>query len=148
MIFNGTNIIIYDNDIAIGHSTNASLQMGMDIAECSNKNSGGWYEGIAGKRTAKLRLEGLVDYSDQFNFEELCNLLITKKYTKFVFKGASMFYFGGGYVTDVEQVAEAENAVSYGVDMVIDGRVYFEPRLPWNLVFTNWENVNIAWQNV
>lgn len=148
MIFNGTNIIIYDNDIAIGHSTNASLQMSMDVAECSNKNSGGWYEGIPGKRTAKLRLEGLVDYSDQFNFEELCNLLITKKYTKFVFQGASMFYFGGGYVTDVEQVAEAENAVSYGVDMVIDGRVYFEPRLPWNLVFTNWENVNIAWQNV
>jgi len=148
MIFNGTNIIVYDNDIAIGHSTNASLQMSMDVAECSNKNSGGWYEGIAGKRTAKIRLEGLVDYSDQFNYKELVNLLITKKYTKFVFQGASMFYFGGGYVTDVEQVAEAEKTVSYGVDMVIDGRVYFEPRLPWNLVFTNWENVNINWQNV
>jgi hypothetical protein len=31
---------------------------------------------------------------------------------------------------------------------VIDGRVYWEPRLPWNLVFTNWENININWENV
>ena len=59
-----------------------------------------------------------------------------------------MFYFGGGYVTAVEEIAETESLVRYSLDIVIDGRVYWEPRLPWNLVFSNWENININWENV
>ena len=48
----------------------------------------------------------------------------------------------------VEEIAETETAVRYSLDIMIDGRIYWEPRLPWNLVFTNWENININWENV
>lgn len=147
-LVNGTNIIVYDEDIALGHTVNCTLSFKMDVPETTSKSSGGWFECIAGKRGATMKIDGLVDYSDQMNYNQFVDRLITRKYTKWVFQGASMFYFGGGYITAVEEIVERENSVKYSLDIMIDGRVYFEPRLPWNLVFTNWENINIEWQNV
>ena len=147
-LYNGTNVVVYNNDIALGHSTNAVLSMNLDLPASTNKNSGGWAECIAGKRSVTMKVEGLVDYSDAMNYEQFVDLLITRTYTKWVFQTANMFYFGGGYVTAVEEIAETETVVRYSLDIVMDGRVYWEPRLPWNLVFSNWENININWENV
>jgi predicted secreted protein len=147
-LINGTNILVYEGDVALGHSVNATLSMAMDVPDATTKTSGGWFECIGGKRSAKIKVEGLVDYSDQLNYNQLVDRLILKKETQWVFKGASMFYFGAGKVVSVEEVSESEKSVSYAVDIEISGRVYFEPRLPWNLVFQNWENININWENV
>ena len=147
-LINGTNILVYDGDVALGHSVNATLSLNVDVSSTTNKNSGGWYECLGGKRVATIRVEGLVDYSDQLNYRQLVDYIITRKQSKWVFKGSSMFYFGAGQIVSVEEVAGDETSVSFSVEIQINGRVYFEPRLPWNLVFSNWENININWENV
>lgn len=147
-LVNGSNLLIYDGDVALGHTTSATLGLTMDTPASTNKDSGGWFEAIAGKRTANIKAEGLIDYSDALNFAQMCDYLITKKKFQVVFKSASMFYFGEGLVTQVEEVSETEKAVSYSCSIAINGRLYFEPRLPWNLVFQNWENIYTEWQNV
>jgi hypothetical protein len=48
----------------------------------------------------------------------------------------------------VEQVSQMENVSTYSVDFIISGRIYTDTRLIWNQVFTNWENLNIQWQNL
>ena len=147
-LYNGSNVIVYNGDIALGHSTNAVLSMNLDLPSATNKNSGGWAECIAGKRSVTMKVEGLVDYSDQMNYDQFVNLLITKKYTKWVFQTAGMFYYGLGYINNVEQVSQMENVSTYSVDFTISGRIYTDTRLIWNQVFTNWENLNIQWQNL
>lgn len=148
MVVNGTNVLIYENDTALGHSTSAVLSLTLDTPSATTKTSGGWFEVIPGKRTATMKADGLVDYSDAFNWDQIMDRIITTKDFKWVFQAPSMFYFGEGRIIGAEEVSENQNAVSYSMDILIDGRVYFEPRLPWNLVFSNWENINIEWQNV
>jgi hypothetical protein len=82
------------------------------------------------------------------NYNQFVQRIITRKYAKFVFQDATQFFFGGGYLNSVEQIADQETGAKYSVEIIISGPLYFEPRLPWNLVFTNWENVNINWENV
>ena len=73
-LYNGSNVVIYNNDIALGHSTNAVLSMNLDLPITTNKNSGGWAECLAGKRSVTRTVEDLEDYSDQMNNHEFVNL--------------------------------------------------------------------------
>ena len=148
MIISGNNLVVYDNDIALGHTTSCAISFTMDTPDATSKYSQGWKEVIAGKRDASIRAEGCVDYSQQFGFEDWVTQIITHKYTKWVFQDATSFYMGGGYIKDVEQVSDFETATKFSLDIVIVGQIYVEPRLPWNLVFANWENININWENV
>jgi predicted secreted protein len=147
-VYNGSNIVIYEGDVALGHTTTATMNLTVDLPDATTKDSGGWVEILAGKRTCKITCEGLIDYSDQMNYNQFVQRIITRKYAKFVFQDATQFFFGGGYINSVEQIADQEAGAKYSVEMIITGPLYFEPRLPWNLVFTNWENVNINWENV
>lgn len=147
-LVNGTNVVLYEGDIALGHSKNATMSLQMDMAEFTNKDSQGWKEVLAGKRSCSFKADGLVDYSDQVNFKQFVDRIITRSQVQWVFQSAGMFYYGLGYITDCEQVSEMENVSSYSVDFKISGRIYTDTRLIWNQVFTNWENLNIKWQNL
>jgi len=147
-VISGNHLVVYDNDMALGHSTSCAISFNMNVAEATSKASEGWKEVLAGTRQATIKVEALVDYSQTQNYNEWVTQIITRKYTKWVFKDATSFYLGGGYVLSCEQVADFEDVDKYSIEIQIDGRVYVEPRLPWNLVFTNWENVNINWENV
>lgn len=147
-LVNGTNVVLYEGDVALGHSKSATMSLQMDMAEFTNKDSQGWKEVLAGKRTASFSAEGLVDYSDQVNFEDFVERIITRKEVQWVFQTEGMFYYGLGYINNVEQVSQMENLSTYSVDFKVSGRIYTDARLIWNQVFTNWENLNIQWQNV
>lgn len=147
-IINGTNLIIYEVDTPLGHTTNAVFNLSMDIVETTTKDSGGWFEAIGGKRTAKLTAEGLVDYSDQCGFNQWVDRLITKTSTMYVFKSATKFYFGTGQIVAVEEVSKQESANTCSVEIDIIGKVYWENYLPWELIFDKWENINQEWENV
>ena len=147
-IINGTNLIIYEIDTPMGHTTTGVLNLTMDLSDATTKDSGGWYEAIAGKSTAKLSAEGLVDYADQFGYEQWVDRMITKTKTMYVFKSSTRFYFGEGQIVAVEETADMEGGVKCSVEIDILGRVYWEDYLPWNLIFENWENINQVWENV
>lgn len=147
-LVNGTNVVLYEGDVALGHSKNATMSLQMDMAEFTNKDSQGWKEVLAGKRSASFSAEGLVDYSDQVNFNDFAERIIMRSEVQWVFQTAGMFYYGLGYITDVEQISETETVSTYSVNFRISGRIYTDTRLIWNQVFTNWENLNIQWQNL
>ena len=147
-LVNGTNVVLYEDDIALGHSKSATMSLQMDLAEFTNKDSNGWKEVLAGKRSATFSADGLIDYSDQMNFEQYVERIITRAEVKWVFQTEGMYYYGLGYITDVEQVSQMENVSTYSVNFKILGRIYTDTRLIWNQVFTNWENLNIQWQNL
>jgi len=103
---------------------------------------------LAGKRSASFTADGLIDYSDSVNYNQFVERIITRAQVQWVFQTAGMFYYGLGYIQNVEQVSQMENVSTYSVDFKISGRIYTDARLIWNQVFTNWENLNIQWQNV
>jgi predicted secreted protein len=147
-LVNGTNVVLYEGDVALGHSKSATMSLQMDMAEFTNKDSQGWKEVLAGKRSATFSADGLIDYSDQVNFNDFADRIITRSEVQWVFQTAGMFYYGLGYITDVEQISETETVSTYSVNFRISGRIYTDTRLIWNQVFTNWENLNIQWQNL
>ena len=69
-LVNGTNVVLYEGDVALGHSKSATMSLQMDMAEFTNKDSNGWKEVLAGKRSASFSAEGLIDYSDQVNYNQ------------------------------------------------------------------------------
>jgi predicted secreted protein len=147
-LVNGTNVVLYEGDVALGHSKSATMSLQMDMAEFTNKDSQGWKEVLAGKRSASFTADGLIDYSDAMNYNQFVDRIITRAQVQWVFQTAGMFYYGLGYIQNVEQVSQMENVSTYSVDFKISGHIYTDTRLIWNQVFTNWENLNIQWQNV
>ena len=93
-LVNGTNVVLYEGDVALGHSKSATMSLQMDMAEFTNKDSQGWKEVLAGKRSASFSADGLIDYSDQVNYNQFVDRIITRSQVQWVFQTAGMFYYG------------------------------------------------------
>ena len=107
----------------LGHSTNATISLDVDLPETTNKESQGFKEVLAGIKSGSISVEGLVDYTDNVNFLEFSTLVITGEKVEFYLQQATggIIYNGEGYVLTAEQVAEAENASSYSLELELTG---------------------------
>lgn len=130
-VFNGTNLILKfhstdGSEVAVGHSTSASLSLSADLPDATTKDSSGYNEVIAGTRTGELSFEGLVAYDDSNNAIEAADYLLarTKVYWEF---GTSVsgddVYSGAGYLNAVEMSAEMESPVSYSGSITVTGAI-------------------------
>ena len=130
-VFNGTNLILKfhstdGSEVAVGHSTSASLSLSADLPDATTKDSAGYNEVIAGTRTGELSFEGLVAYDDSNNAIEASDSLLarTKVYWEF---GTSVagddVYHGAGYLNAVEMSAEMESPVSYSGSITVTGAI-------------------------
>lgn len=147
-IINGSSFVIYENDIGLGHTTSCLISFSCDMPESTTKDSQGWKEVIAGRRKATIKAEGLVDYSQQITFENFYLRIINREYTKWVFTDGTQFYMGAGYIKECEQVSDMESSVKFSIEIEITGEIFLDYHLPWNLVFANWEDIDIDWNNV
>lgn len=147
-IVNGTSFVIYDNDIGIGHTKSCAISFKMNMGSSTTKDSQGWEEVIAGKRDATIKAEGLVDYSQQITFDDFYLRIINKTYTKWIFTDGTQYYMGAGYIKNCEQISDMEQTVKFSIDVQMSGPIFTSFHLPWNLVFANWEDININWENV
>ena len=130
-VFNGTNLILKfhstdGSEVAVGHSTSASLSLSADLPDATTKDSSGYNEVIAGTRTGELSFEGLVAYDDSNNAIEASDYLLarTKVFWEF---GTSVtgddVYSGAGFLNSVEMSAEMESPVSYSGSITVTGAI-------------------------
>ena len=113
-----------DEKQVLGHSTSTVISLNVDLPESTSKDSNGFREVIAGVRSGEIAVDGLVDYGDTLNFNELATMMLTKQKAEFYFEDStsSLYIFNGeGYIESVEQIAEMENSVSYSVGISLTG---------------------------
>lgn len=113
-----------DEKIVLGHSTSTTVSLSVDLPESTTKDSNGFKEVIAGVRSGEIAVDGLVDYGDALNFNELATMMLTKQKAEFYFEDStsSLYIFNGeGFIESVEQIAEMENSVSYSVGISLTG---------------------------
>lgn len=125
-VFNGTNLLIKVDGTVVGHTTSCTLSVSLDAADATTKDSNGWAESIAGLKSGEVSFDGLVDYSDSNNSEQLLDLLIARTKVVVVFGTAATgdsIYTADAYVTSLEQTAEMEAAVTYSGTLTITGPI-------------------------
>lgn len=125
-VFNGTNLIIKVEGTVVGHTTSCTLSVNMDVADATTKNSNGWSEGIAGLKSGEISFDGLIDYSDSNNSEQLLDYLIARTMVTCVFGTAATgdsIYTAEGFVSSLEQSAEMEAAATFSGTITLTGAI-------------------------
>tara|TARA_R110000796_G_scaffold59842_1_gene138145 strand:+ start:58 stop:468 length:411 start_codon:yes stop_codon:yes gene_type:complete len=125
-VFNGTDLLLQVEGIAIGHTTSCTLSLSHDLPEATTKDSGGFQEVISGLRSGEISFEGLVDYSDVANAVVLADYIFNRTIITCVFGTSSVgdsIYTAEGYVSSIEQSAEMESPVSYSGSITLTGAI-------------------------
>lgn len=92
-IINGTDLIVYVDDVAIAGSTSHTLNVGNDMRDTSTKSSAGWKDQLPSQRNWTIDGEALFSFVGSVGFTNLFTLLNSK--TRVVLK----FTTGGSTTT-------------------------------------------------
>lgn len=125
-VFNGTNLLLKIETVALGHTTSCSLTLSNDLPEATTKDSSGFQEVIAGVISGEISFEGLVDYSDSSNAIELADFLLARTQITCIFgttETGDAIYTAEGYLSSVEQSGEMESPVSYSGSITLTGAI-------------------------
>jgi len=108
-----------DAKLPLGHSTNVSVSLNVDMPEATNKQSLGFQEVLPGVKNGSISVEGLVDYTDTLNYSDYVNMLITRQKVEFYMQSIDENFIvnGNGFVTSVEQVGPAEGVTTYSLEL-------------------------------
>ena len=115
-----------DEKLPLGHSTNVSVSLNVDMPESTNKESQGFLEVLPGVRSGSITVEGLVDYTDSQNAAELADFLLNRTKLFFEFGTAAsgdQVYEGAGFLSSLEVSAEMESPVTYSGSITITGTI-------------------------
>jgi len=151
---NATSFLLLKEETVLGHSTGTVINLQQDLSDATTKDSQGWQEFLSGIRSGTIRAEALTDYSDQLNFRQFEQMLITRQTAEFYFKqpiSEKIFFKGFGFVTNVSEVGQSENVVTFNVELQLTGlAVITDPTEgeTWDTIFTQWELLNKEWNNV
>jgi TP901-1 family phage major tail protein len=130
-VFNGTDLILKfhstdGSEVAVGHSTSASLSLSNDLPEATTKTSAGFAEHIAGVISGEISFEGLVAYNDSNNAIESADYLLgrTKVFWSFgTAETGDAVYNGAGFINNLEMSAEMESPVSFSGSITVTGAI-------------------------
>ena len=109
----------------LGHSTNASISLDLDLPEASSKDDLGFRKVIAGVKSGTISVEGLIDYNDTVSFADFNTLLITREKTEFYLQPTTseLVFNGEGFITSAEQVGTMETATSFSLEIELTGLI-------------------------
>jgi len=125
-VFNGTNLLLKVEGTVVGHTTSCTLSVTNDMADATTKDSSGWSESLAALKSGEISFDGLVDYSDANNAEQLLDLLIARTMVTCVFGTATTgdsIYTAEGFISSLEQTAEMEAAVTFSGSITLTGAI-------------------------
>jgi len=125
-VFNGTNLLLKVGETVVGHTTSCTLSVSNDMADATTKDSQGWSESLAALKSGEISFDGLVDYSDANNAEQLLDLLMARTKVTCVFGTATTgdsIYTAQGFVSSLEQSAEMEAAVTFSGTITLTGAI-------------------------
>lgn len=151
MAVNGTNFAVFERDKPIGFSQSCTLNLSQDLPEKTSKDSDGWVELLPGLRSAEITVQGLTNYDSVLNFTELADRIITRSMVTYVFKYGNHYIWGYGVIQDAEETAGNDDAVSFSVTIKLWRYMYYGllvDHLPWDLIFTPWEDMLLNWESV
>ena len=69
--FNGTNILVYNNGVAVAHATSHTLNFNAEMIDATTKSSAGWKDHLPGLRDWSIDCEALVAFDASEGIEEL-----------------------------------------------------------------------------
>jgi len=74
--FNGDNILIYCDGVAVGHSIDGTLSVSQDLPDATTKDSSQWVEHIQGNRSWEVSGSGLVAFDSSMNAVEMIDYIL------------------------------------------------------------------------
>jgi len=122
--FNGTDILVYVDGVAVAHATSHTLNISANMIDATTKGSAGWTDVLPGLRDWSIDCEGLVAYDAAEGFDEAFDDLSAR--TQVVVKFSTeetgdTRYTGNAYVSDLSQSAPLEDVVSMSLTFNGDG---------------------------
>jgi len=114
-IINGTEFLVYVDDVAIAASKSCKLMLTHEVRDASYKHDG-WNEIAEGKRRWSIAADGLL-LINPTNFNILSNLYISNRITAILkFKDEDSNYWQArGYLMSFETEATYEQSTTYTV---------------------------------
>ena len=149
-VLNGTQFGLFERTQLVGYSTGCTLSLSQDLPEKTTKDSDGWVELMPGLRSAEITVTGLVSYDADLNFEQLANRIITKQKITYIFRYGNHYFWGYGFVQDAEEITNQDETVSFTVTIKLLRNLYYglyTDQLPWDLIFTPWEDMLVQWES-
>ena len=115
-IINGTSLIMYIGDVAIGSATGHTLSVKMATRDATTKSSAGWAAKLAGLRSWDAGGNGFVCFADTYGSEELiaaaiARTAVTVKLSTEV--SGDTYYSGSGFFTGCDLDTPVEESSTY-----------------------------------
>ena len=112
--------------VTLGHTTSATLTITHDLPESTSKDSSGFQEVISGLRSGEISFEGLVDYTDTLNHDEIFTMVSNRSKVDFTFGTiitGDAVLSGEGFISSLEINADMESAVTFSGTIVTTGAI-------------------------
>ena len=130
-VYNGTNLLLNfavdgSTPVTLGHTTSATLTITHDLPESTSKDSSGFQEVISGLRSGEISFEGLVDYTDTLNHDEIFTMVSNRSKVDFTFGTiitGDAVLSGEGFISNLEINADMESAVTFSGTIVTTGAI-------------------------
>lgn len=105
----------------VGGAQDLSVPLSLDTAETTDKDSNGWEESIATKRSLEISSDHLIELGDEG--AEVCRAMLlnrTKRLVRVRYPDGSI-YFGFAFCTAFEESAPAEDVATLSLTFKITG---------------------------
>lgn len=124
---NGTLFRVYVDGNKVGSTTSCSISLEVDLPETTTKDSEGWAEHLigGGLRSATGSFEGFEDPSDQYNVDELFDLLDQRVDFDVQIKtenAGDSIWIGKATISNLELEYEMEQPVTISGEFQFNGR--------------------------
>ena len=116
----GLDILVYQGETVLGSQQNCTLSMESESIDCSNKNSQGWADFIAGAKSWNIECEGQFVSAEQ---EALMAAFVDSTFVQIEMKNAdeSIYFAGEAMVESIEIEASYDDVATYSVSFVGKG---------------------------
>lgn len=119
-VINGTAVALYIQGTTVAQATSCQLTVEQNVIETTSKNSGGWFDGIAGLRNISLSVEGWVHYVQSYGLKEITALIVSRTLLAWIMRTTvtgDTVYSGSGFVTSVNSTYPVEDASNYTAEI-------------------------------
>ncbi len=150
MPVNGTRLLLFKDQTAIGYSRQISVNIQVDTPNASTKDSLGWREVISCARGGNISVNGLTAYDNTLNFNQFADAVIGKTKQTFYFQEQSDPAFvvrGEGFITVVDEVGDYDDISEFNLEITLTGLFTAGDERNWENIFDFWEDIATNWEN-
>lgn len=122
----GTNILFKVGGTQVNGLVNQSMETAVDLIEITTKDSSGHKEFLAGEDSTDLSIEGILDESDTYTYEDIRAAAVAKSAVAFIYGGTTAgdeTYSGNCIISNVQQGAPKNGSRPWSAKMKVTGVV-------------------------